>query len=121
MASVGLARRNCGFGEVEGCPPEQDVDMEGDGEILRIEARPTDGARAITIDSASGQITDESFESLPEPYRVGRYGSSKNRLAITFDDGTDLEVTPKILDALTEKQATAAVFLIGIQSAKYTD
>ena len=102
-------------------PPGQDVDMEGDGEILRIEARPTDGARAITIDSASGQITDESFESLPEPYRVGRYGSSKNQLAITFDDGPDPEWTPKILDVLKEKQAPATFFLIGIQADKFSD
>jgi cellulose synthase/poly-beta-1,6-N-acetylglucosamine synthase-like glycosyltransferase/peptidoglycan/xylan/chitin deacetylase (PgdA/CDA1 family)/spore germination protein YaaH len=102
-------------------PPGQDVDMEGDGEILRIEARPTDGARAITIDSASGQITDESFESLPEPYRVGRYGSSKNRLAITFDDGPDPEWTPKILDVLKEKEAPATFFLIGIQADKFSD
>ena len=102
-------------------PPGQDVDMEGDGEILRIEARPTDGERAIMIDSASGQITDESFESLPEPYRVGRYGSSKNRLAITFDDGPDPEWTPKILDVLKEKQAPATFFLIGIQADKFSD
>src|SRR3989454_2510176 len=102
-------------------PPGQDVDMEGDGEILRIEARPTDGERAILIDSASGQITDESFESLPEPYRVGRYGSSKNRLAITFDDGPDPEWTPKILDVLKEKQAPATFFLIGIQADKFSD
>ncbi len=97
-------------------PPGQDVDMEGDGEILRIEARPTDGERAITIDSASGQITDENFDSLPEPYRLGRYGSSKNQLAITFDDGPDPEWTPKILDVLKEKQAPATFFLIGIQA-----
>src|ERR1700757_1401785 len=31
-------------------PPGQDVDMEGQGEILRIEARPADGVRDITID-----------------------------------------------------------------------
>ena len=102
-------------------PPGQDVDMEGDGEILRIEARPTDGERAITIDSASGQITDESFDSLPEPYRLGRYGSSKNQLAITFDDGPDPEWTPKILDVLKEKQAPATFFLIGIQADKFSD
>jgi peptidoglycan-N-acetylglucosamine deacetylase len=102
-------------------PPGQDVDMEGDGEILRIEARPTDGDRSITIDSASGQITDETFESLPEPYRLGRYGSSKNQLAITFDDGPDPEWTPKILDALKEKQASATFFLIGIQADKFSD
>jgi len=43
--------------------------MEGNGEILRIEARPTDGQRSITLDPATGLITDQSFDSLPEPYR----------------------------------------------------
>src|SRR6266496_2317328 len=53
-------------------PPGQDVDMEGQGEILRIEARPDNGERSITVDSTTGLITDEVFNSLPEPYRVGR-------------------------------------------------
>ena len=68
-------------------PPGQDVDMEGAGEILRIEARPTDGERSVTLDQASGLVTDQSFDSLPEPYRVARYGSSPDKVAITFDDG----------------------------------
>jgi peptidoglycan-N-acetylglucosamine deacetylase len=107
--------------KLQDVPPGQDVDMEGDGEILRIEARPTDGERSIALDAASGQITDENFESLPEPYRVGRYGSSKNELAITFDDGPDPEWTPKILDVLKAKQAPATFFLIGIQADKFSD
>ena len=102
-------------------PPGQDVDMEGDGEILRIEARPTDGQRSITLDSTSGQITDERLDSLPEPYRVGRYWSCNNQLAITFDDGPDPEWTPKILDVLKAKQAPATFFLIGIQADKFSD
>jgi Predicted glycosyl hydrolase len=60
-------------------PPGQDVDMEGGGEILHIEARPTNGWRDLTIDKQTGLIDDETFTSLPEPYRVARYGSSKNR------------------------------------------
>src|SRR5712692_6936630 len=48
-------------------PPGQDVDMEGNGEILRIEARPTDGERSVTLDQATGIITDQNFDSLPEP------------------------------------------------------
>jgi cellulose synthase/poly-beta-1,6-N-acetylglucosamine synthase-like glycosyltransferase/peptidoglycan/xylan/chitin deacetylase (PgdA/CDA1 family)/spore germination protein YaaH len=102
-------------------PPGQDVDMEGNGEILRIEANPTNGRRAITVDAASGQITYESFDSLPEPYRVARYGSSPNRVAITFDDGPDPEWTPKILDVLKREHASATFFLIGIQADKFAD
>ena len=54
--------------------------MEGQGEILRIEARPADGKRDITLDPATGLITDQSFQTLPEPYRVARYGcDARNR------------------------------------------
>ncbi|MGH9501509.1 MAG: glycosyltransferase [Terriglobales bacterium] len=101
-------------------PPGQDVDMEGNGEILRIEDRPSDGQRSITIDQA-GIITDENFDSLPEPYRVARYGSSPDKVAITFDDGPDPEWTPKILDELKRAKAPAAFFLIGIQADKFSD
>jgi cellulose synthase/poly-beta-1,6-N-acetylglucosamine synthase-like glycosyltransferase/peptidoglycan/xylan/chitin deacetylase (PgdA/CDA1 family) len=101
--------------------PGQDVDMEGQGEILRIEARPADGKRAITVDEASGQITDETLDPLPEPYRVARYGASPNKVAITFDDGPDPDWTPKILDVLKREHAPATFFLIGIQADKFAD
>src|SRR5215470_9942495 len=101
-------------------PPGQDVDMEGQGEILRIEARPADGKRDITLDASSGLITDETFNDLPEPYRVARYGGSKKQLAITFDDGPDPEWTPKILDVLKREHAPATFFLIGIQADKFS-
>lgn len=95
--------------------PGQDVDMEGTGEILRIEARPTDGKRTLTVDS-SGQVTDENFDSLPQPYRVARYGASNHEVALTFDDGPDPQWTPKILDVLKSKRATATFFLIGLEA-----
>jgi peptidoglycan-N-acetylglucosamine deacetylase len=101
-------------------PPGADVDMEGAGEILRIEDKPAHGARDLTIDANSKVITDEVFQNLPEPYRVGRYGYSPNKVVLTFDDGPDPEWTPKILDVLKEKHATATFFLIGIQTDKYS-
>jgi cellulose synthase/poly-beta-1,6-N-acetylglucosamine synthase-like glycosyltransferase/peptidoglycan/xylan/chitin deacetylase (PgdA/CDA1 family)/spore germination protein YaaH len=100
-------------------PPGQDVDMEGNGEILHIEARPTDGERELSIDKQTGFIDGESFKSLPEPYRVARYGFSKNQLAITFDDGPDPEWTPKILDVLKRERVPGTFFLIGIQAEKF--
>ena len=101
-------------------PPGADVDMEGQGEILRIEDKPAHGTRDLTIDANSHLITDEVFQTLPEPYRVGRYGYSPNKLALTFDDGPDPQWTPKILDVLREKKATATFFLIGIQTDKFS-
>ena len=101
-------------------PPGKYVDMEGNGEVLSIEARPANGQRRISFDSASGLMTDEIFESLPEPYRVGRYGSSRNQVAITFDDGPDPEWTPQILDVLKREHATATFFLIGIEADRFS-
>ncbi|MGA9075486.1 MAG: polysaccharide deacetylase family protein [Candidatus Sulfotelmatobacter sp.] len=101
-------------------PPGQDVDMEGQGEILRIEDRPTHGTRDLTIDAETKLITDENFQNLPKPFRVGRYGYSPNEVALTFDDGPDPEWTPKILDVLKREHSTATFFLIGIQTDKFS-
>ena len=100
-------------------PPGQDVDMEGGGEILHIEARPTNGWRDLTVDKQTGLIDGEDFTSLPEPYRVARYGYSKNELSITFDDGPDPEWTPKILDVLKREHVPGTFFLIVIQAEKF--
>jgi cellulose synthase/poly-beta-1,6-N-acetylglucosamine synthase-like glycosyltransferase/spore germination protein YaaH/peptidoglycan/xylan/chitin deacetylase (PgdA/CDA1 family) len=100
-------------------PPGADVDMEGQGEILRIEDKPAHGTRDISVDSNSNMIDDEVFQHLPEPYRVARYGYSPHKVVITFDDGPDPEWTPKILDILKEKNASATFFLIGIQADKF--
>jgi cellulose synthase/poly-beta-1,6-N-acetylglucosamine synthase-like glycosyltransferase/spore germination protein YaaH/peptidoglycan/xylan/chitin deacetylase (PgdA/CDA1 family) len=101
-------------------PPGADVDMEGQGEILRIEDKPVHGTRDISVDANSKMIDDEVFQTLPEPYRVARYGYSPKKVVITFDDGPDPEWTPKILDVLKAKRATATFFLIGIQADKFS-
>ena len=98
--------------------PGQDVDMEGQGEILHIEARPANGIRELTVDP-SGIITDETMDTLPEPYRVARYGYSPKAVAITFDDGPDPQWTPKILDVLKRENATATFFLIGLEAKDF--
>ncbi len=100
-------------------PPGQDVDMEGHGEVLNIEATPSDGSRSFTFDRASSLIVNETMDSLPEPYRLGRYGASTTGIALTFDDGPDADWTPKILDVLKREHATATFFLIGNQADKY--
>src|SRR5499427_1813765 len=101
-------------------PPGQDVDMEGEGEILRVEASPANGERTISVDKSTGLIDDEDFTALPEPYRVARYGASQKELTLTFDDGPDPEWTPKILDVLKREHAPGVFFLIGIQADKFS-
>jgi cellulose synthase/poly-beta-1,6-N-acetylglucosamine synthase-like glycosyltransferase/peptidoglycan/xylan/chitin deacetylase (PgdA/CDA1 family)/spore germination protein YaaH len=100
-------------------PPGDDVDMEGNGEIFRIEAEPTHGTRSLTVEASTGLVTDEDFDPLPEPYRVARYGFNPSEIAITFDDGPDPEWTPKILDILKRENATATFFLIGLPAESF--
>src|SRR5271165_3278121 len=104
--------------KLETVPPGQDVDIEGQGEILRIDARPAPGERQIQVDS-NNLVSDEIFKTMPQPYEVNMYGSSPNKIAITFDDGPDPEWTPKILDVLQDKGVTATFFLIGVEAQKY--
>src|SRR5438270_1315623 len=100
-------------------PPGQDVDMEGSGEILNVEATPENGERKLELDNSAGLITDETMDSLPEPYRVGRYGASPSQVAITFDDGPDPDWTPRILDVLKREHVPATFFLIGNQADRF--
>jgi len=88
------------------------VDVEGSGEILRIDDSPTTGARSIAGDRR-GLIVDEQYRSLPTPYVVRRTGARPGLVALTFDDGPDAEWTPQILSILEQKQAVGTFFLIG--------
>ncbi len=88
------------------------VDVEGAGELLRIEATPRDGVRETAFDSA-GLIRGQHFLHLPTPFVVRRGGNRPNMVALTFDDGPDPVWTPKILDVLEAKRAPATFFVIG--------
>ncbi len=88
------------------------VDVEGSGELLRIEATPRDGARQVSFER-NGLIGNVAFQSLPSPYVVRRGGDRRGMVALTFDDGPDATWTPRILDILEAKHAPATFFVIG--------
>jgi cellulose synthase/poly-beta-1,6-N-acetylglucosamine synthase-like glycosyltransferase/peptidoglycan/xylan/chitin deacetylase (PgdA/CDA1 family)/spore germination protein YaaH len=106
--------------ELKTVPPGQDVDIEGQGEILRIDSRPAAGERTIEFDPDTNLVSDEVFKTMPSPYKIDMYGNSPKKIAITFDDGPDPEWTPKILDVLKEKNVKATFFLIGLEAQKYS-
>jgi cellulose synthase/poly-beta-1,6-N-acetylglucosamine synthase-like glycosyltransferase/peptidoglycan/xylan/chitin deacetylase (PgdA/CDA1 family)/spore germination protein YaaH len=93
-------------------PGSTDADVEGSGEVLRIDAAPANGERQIVVDKA-GLIRDEQYKVLPTPYVVQRTGYREQTVALTFDDGPDAEWTPKILDILKEKHVPATFFIVG--------
>jgi cellulose synthase/poly-beta-1,6-N-acetylglucosamine synthase-like glycosyltransferase/peptidoglycan/xylan/chitin deacetylase (PgdA/CDA1 family)/spore germination protein YaaH len=98
--------------------PGQDVDIEGEGDILNIQSKPTPGTRDITVDP-NGLVTDEIFRELPSPYVINAYGAPSKRVAISFDDGPDPQNTPKILDVLKKYNVKATFFTIGLEAEKY--
>ena len=93
-------------------PGSTDADVEGSGEVLRIDAAPAKGERQIVVDKA-GLIRDEQYKVLPTPYVVQRTGYREKTVALTFDDGPDAEWTPKILDILKDKHVPATFFIVG--------
>lgn len=90
-----------------------DVEFDGTGELLRIEARPAVGRRSVRVDSTSGFVVDEQVRAYPSPYVVARLGAVPHRVALTFDDGPDANWTPMILDTLRAYRAPATFFVIG--------
>ncbi len=91
---------------------EGEVDVEGNGEILRIEQTPTAGKRALVRD-AEDLVVDERYLALPTPYVIRRAGYQRGLVALSFDDGPDAEWTPPILDILKAKHVPATFFVIG--------
>lgn len=97
-------------------PPGYDLILEGDGDIWRIKATPQNGHRSFKYEPATDLFTEESFDSYPSTWEIDQMGASKNKVALSFDDGPDPDWTPKILDVLKEKNAPAAFFVIGDQA-----
>lgn len=104
------------WNELAELPPGYGVEMQGDGELLRVTAHPTAGERRLQYDSTSGLLTDERLLTLPTSWTVERAGASHpHRVALTFDDGPDGTWTPMLLDTLRSRHAPATFFVIGDQ------
>ena len=102
-------------------PISADIDYEGEGDFLRVEAEPQSGSRTIEIDPVSGDIADETYTKIPTNYVIRQYGSGVKKLALTFDDGPDPEWTPQILDILKAKHVHATFFVIGANAQANPD
>ncbi len=98
---------------LENVPPGNDVDTEGEGDILRIVATPQTGSRTVRMDSSNVNIIDEDMSKLPRPYVAESYGYNPHELALTFDDGPDPVWTPKILAVLKKYNVKATFMVIG--------
>lgn len=100
---------------------QENVDVERQGEILRVAAEPHSGSRAITFDGKSHLITGEAYTDLPTPYVVQRTGAKDRLVALTFDDGPDPAFTPKILSILERYHVPATFFVVGENGVANSD
>ncbi len=99
--------------------PGQDVDTEGDGDILRVTGLPQNGHRTLTMDVDPTipkpylSVASESMDSYPLPYTLSQYGYHPNEVALSFDDGPDPKWTPKILAVLKQYHVIGTFCMIG--------
>lgn len=97
---------------IDAIPAGTDVDIEGNGEILKIAGVPVAGVRH-TAAAKDGSLASVDFARLPSPYIVARTGYRPGEVALTFDDGPDPDWTPRILDILKREHVPATFFIIG--------
>jgi cellulose synthase/poly-beta-1,6-N-acetylglucosamine synthase-like glycosyltransferase/peptidoglycan/xylan/chitin deacetylase (PgdA/CDA1 family)/spore germination protein YaaH len=102
--------------------PGHDINIEGEGDIMRVTGLPQAGKRTVEVDSDETDprkklIVDEHMDVYPRTYTVQYYGYHPNEVAISFDDGPDPKWTPKILDILKAKNVKGTFMLIGDEAA----
>lgn len=88
------------------------VDIEGDGDIMRVSRDLQSGARSLTVDE-NNLIDSEVMSKYPLSYEVRYFGYQPKKLAISFDDGPDPVWTPKVLDILKKYNVKGTFFMIG--------
>ena len=99
---------------------EPAIAFNGEGELLNIRSVPADGRRELTFDA--DMVDYSSYQVMPRYYTVDRLGhDAGKRLALTFDDGPDLQWTPQILELLREQQIPGTFFIVGDEAQKYPD
>jgi cellulose synthase/poly-beta-1,6-N-acetylglucosamine synthase-like glycosyltransferase/peptidoglycan/xylan/chitin deacetylase (PgdA/CDA1 family)/spore germination protein YaaH len=103
--------------------PGHDVDIEGEGDIMRVTGLPQPGMRTIQVDSDEPDprkklVIDEHMDVYPHNYTVQYYGYHPDEVAISFDDGPDPKWTPRILDILKEKHVEGTFMIIGEEAAE---
>lgn len=101
---------------------EDYVGYEGEGDFLTAFGEPKAGIRALEVNADTGLITKQNHVSLPYAITIARWGAGgRNSIALTFDDGPDEDLTPKILDILSEHDVPATFFIVGEKALKHPE
>jgi len=90
------------------------VQYSGEGAFLKLKQRLSPGIRQVRIDDETGRVTAQSYDLMPRPYALERYGKPEGKqVALTFDDGPHPEFSPQVLDILEAESVPAAFFVTG--------
>jgi peptidoglycan-N-acetylglucosamine deacetylase len=89
------------------------VNVEGSGTITSLKQKQKYGDRKIGINS-DGYIISQEIVTSSQPAIIGKTGLKDKTVAITFDDGPDLETTPKILDILKFNEVKGTFYTLGV-------
>lgn len=90
------------------------VSYRGEGALLRLDRRQSPGIRQIGFDPETGRVVSQSYDLMPRPYALERYGKPAGRkVVLTFDDGPHPVFSEQILDILQETQTPATFFVTG--------
>lgn len=97
-----------------------EIDYEGTGEFYKLQSKPTLWKRRLSFSGIV--VTKEAIDTFPMPYIIARYGNIVDKkIALTFDDGPDINFTPRILDILKQENIKSTFFIIGENSEKYPE
>ncbi len=103
--------------QLEVLTAEQVVNHYGAGDIIQVSETPRDGSRVVTAPKTTDGDYTEKFEGYPTYFVVDRSGDTESKVVcLSFDDGPDPAYTPRILDILKAKGATATFFVIGVNA-----
>lgn len=99
-----------------------------DPEVRRWLGESSVQGRAATISPLSAQIPQQP-EEISQPKQTNQQQEPAQHsdrteqacVALTFDDGPSGSTTPKLLEILTDKQATATFFMLGQQVRSFPD
>ncbi|MBS1783237.1 MAG: glycosyltransferase [Bacteroidetes bacterium] len=97
-------------------PATNNIDYEGEGDILDVAGTPKPGIIHITPAADNTSILDELYQKLPSTFVVHKYGHADKKLVLSFDDGPDEDYTPRILDILSREHVPAAFFMLGMNA-----
>jgi cellulose synthase/poly-beta-1,6-N-acetylglucosamine synthase-like glycosyltransferase/spore germination protein YaaH/peptidoglycan/xylan/chitin deacetylase (PgdA/CDA1 family) len=93
-----------------------DIDYQGEGEVLDVAGMPQVGNVVMDVDSSVGLFANETYRQLPSSFVIRKFGKGDKQVVLTFDDGPDPDWTPQILDILKKERVPASFFMVGINA-----